>query len=69
MTTPGDSSGVEYTDPGELINSCFSQSNAELRALVAKDKEREEAMTAEEAAEETKEWFALLAKAAEETEG
>ena len=57
MTTPGYISGDEYTDPGELINSCFSQSNAQLRALVAKDKEREEALAAEEA------------EAAEETEG
>ena len=51
MTTPGFISGDEYTDPGERINACFSQSNAQLRELVAKDKEREEeaALAAEEA--------------------
>ena len=53
MTTPGFISGDEYTDPGPEINAHFSQSNAELRALVAK--EREEALAAEaaEAVEET----------------
>jgi len=55
MTTPGFISGDEYTDPGPEINAHFSQSNAELRALVAK--EREEALAAEEAkaAEEAEE--------------
>jgi hypothetical protein len=42
MTTPGFISGDEYTDPGELVNESFSQSNAQLRELVAKNKEREE---------------------------
>ena len=55
MTTPGFISGDEYTDPGPEINACFSQSNAQLRELVAKDKEREEEA-------------ALAAKAAEEAE-
>ena len=40
MTTPGFISGDEYTDPGAEINSHFAQSNAQLRELVAKDKER-----------------------------
>ena len=42
MTTPGFISWDEYTDPGELVNESFSQSNAQLRELVAKNKEREE---------------------------
>ena len=42
MTTPGFISWDEYTDPGEMVNESFSQSNAQLRELVAKDKEREE---------------------------
>ena len=57
MTTPGFISGDEYTDPGPEINACFSQSNAQLRELVAKDKEREE--------EEDR----LAAEEAEDTDG
>ena len=59
MTTPGFISGDEYTDPGELVNASFSQSNAQLRELVAKDKEREE---------EAERLAAEEAKAAEEME-
>ena len=59
MTTPGFISGDEYTDPGELVNESFSQSNAQLRELVAKDKEREE---------EAERLAAEEAKAAEEME-
>jgi len=59
MTTPGFISWDEYTDPGELVNESFSQSNAQLRELVAKDKEREE---------EAERLAAEEAKAAEEME-
>ena len=55
MTTPGFISGDEYTDPGPEINAHFSQSNAELRALVAKEREDALAAEAAEAVEETEE--------------
>ena len=56
MTTPGFISGDEYTDPGAEINSHFAQSNAQLRELVAKEREEEAALAAEEveATEESK---------------
>ena len=60
MTTPGFISWDEYTDPGELVNESFSQSNAQLRELVAKDKEREE---------EAERLAAEEAEAAEDTDG
>ena len=55
MTTPGFISGDEYTDPGPEINAHFSQSNAELRALVAKEREEAQAAEEAEAIEETEE--------------
>ena len=50
MTTPGFISGDEYTDPGPLINACFSETFAQARERIAKERaESEELQAAEEA--------------------
>ena len=39
MTTPGFISGDEYTDPGPLINACFSETFAQARERIAREQE------------------------------
>ena len=55
MTTPGFISRDEYTDPGPKINSHFSETFAQTRERVAKEREEAQAAEEAEAAEETEE--------------
>lgn len=58
MTTPGFISWDEYTDPGPKINSHFSETFAQARERVAKEREEEAerlAASAARAAEEMEE--------------
>ena len=53
MTTPGFISGDEYTDPGPLINACFSETFAQARERIAREQEELQAEEEAEAAEDT----------------
>ena len=53
MTTPGFISRDEYTDPGPLINSHFSETFARARERIAKEQEELQAEEEAEAAEDT----------------
>jgi hypothetical protein len=55
MTTPGFISGDEYTDPGALINECFSESFGDTRARIAKEQGEEAELETPEEAEGTEE--------------
>jgi hypothetical protein len=53
MTTPGFISWDEYTDPGPLINSHFSETFAQARERIAMEQEELQAAEEAEAAEDT----------------
>ena len=55
MTTPGFISRDEYTDPGPKINAHFSETFAQARERVAKERGERQAAEAAEAIEETEE--------------